>query len=217
MTLLFAVAISVDAFVVGLTYGVKGIILPFRSTLIVSVTSGLTVFLSMLLGLFSTAIIDATFVNLIAVVLLTLMGLWRISTVWQKQNKHGSILASVLFFCSRLPLISYMVNVMREPEKAAGDNEEVDNKEAWLLGLVLAFDSIGGGFAIAMAGLSLLMTPVMVTVVSCILIMTAIMIGEKFRFFIFPEGKIKKNIEHFLDYFPGLIILLLALWKVFTI
>jgi len=216
MMLLFALAVSMDGFVVGLSYGVKDIILPLKSTLIVSAISGLIVCLSMLAGIFSTTFISIFYVNIIATVLLVVMGLWLISTAWREQHRPKAIAEETLLFRLHLPLLPYVIQVIKAPEKAAGDNEEVDNKEAWVLGLALAFDSMGGGFAVAMAGLSVLQTSVMVMLACFLLIEAAMLLGKKFRLLLFPEGRISPKIENSLSYLPGIIILLLALWKIIT-
>ncbi|WP_054693248.1 hypothetical protein [Syntrophomonas palmitatica] len=148
--LFFALAVSNDGFVAGMSYGVNKIKVPLLPLLIISAASGLAVSVSMLLGKGmavlippeSAARVGAMFI--IAVALYFLMQACRFRLEALAVDEEEPILAF------NIKPMGVIVQILKEPSKADMDSSgEINLKEAFFLGLALAMDALGAGIGVA--------------------------------------------------------------------
>ncbi|MGI5891848.1 MAG: hypothetical protein ACOX7H_03810 [Bacillota bacterium] len=230
MVLVFALAISMDSFLVGISYGIKNIILPGRSIIIVTAFSGVLLLLFMLAGDFIAAYLSPSHISVIAASLLAALGIWKIVEAYREQldedaerkriknEKLAQQAKNPLLFYLRVPFLPYAIQVLHEPERAAkrisnGHTvEKVENAGAWALGMAMAFDAVGGGFAASLAGLPIVLTVVVSLFIMGALLVFALLIGRKFRRLLVNNKK--SLMEKVFNYLPGILIICLAVWKI---
>ncbi len=152
-----ALALNLDSFGVGVTYGVRKIKLPFSSVLIICLESIAAISLSMLTGNFITQIISLKLARHCSGIILFLLGLWKIIEGKSKEKKDTQLPHSILQL--QIQTLGIVIQVLREPQRADIDNSGVISfQEALLLGLALALDAFAAGFVFSMLKINLLLT-----------------------------------------------------------
>jgi len=184
MVFLFTLAISIDGFMVGLAYGIQNVVLRIKTITIISFLSAAVVLASMLVGKLFLTMVPVLLVVYISAGLLAMIGIWLIIQAF-----------------------------LAEPKSDLCKEENDFNQHAFTFGLVLALDSIAGGFVVALAGLPLVLTTICAFLISFFLILLALWSGRKFRASIAKDGKINTAAESFFSYLPGICIVLVAFWK----
>lgn len=200
--MLFALALSLDGFGVGFSYGMRKISIPKLPFLIICSSSALAISLSMLIGKFLAAVIPYEIANKTGSLLLIFMGLWILT-----QSIILNIIPENRIYKLRIKNLRLIVNILKEPVKADIDSSGIiDIKEALFLGIALAMDALGAGFAAAMAGYSPYFTPLCVAIAKFILVSLGLFLGKEFSF-------IKMKNE--MSLLPGGLIILLGLKNLF--
>lgn len=207
-TLILALAISVDGFVVGITYGLKKIKISFLPILIISVASGLTMFASMSLGTFLSRYLSTLRAEQIGGVMLILIGFWlsyqsRVNNVDKTKEYNGNIVKEI--FTLKIKPLGLMINLLKEPVKADLDySGNISSREAIFLGIALALDAFGSGIAAAMTGYNSMLTAIAVSMFKFIFLSLGIYLGKEMGS-LFLDNKVKL--------LPGIILILLGLFK----
>lgn len=143
--LVLALALSFDGFLVGLTYGLRGVRLPWRSLLILAGCTGAAMSLAIFGGLLAIAWVPERAAHLLGAAILIALGLWRLLEAWVHGRAGGG---SLLRF--RIPGLGVIVEVLQDPLRADRDlSGAIDPREAVVLGLVLALDAGAAGLAAA--------------------------------------------------------------------
>lgn len=196
--LLFAFALSIDGFGVGLSYGLRKVSIPLLPFLIICSSSACAVSLSMLIGNFLAAVIPYGLAGKTGSLLLIIIGIW-IST----QNFILNVIPENKIYRLQIKNLGLIINILKEPIKADVDHSGfIDVKEAIFLGIALAMDALGAGFAAAMAGYSPFFIPLFVALAKFILVSLGLNLGRKFSVI-----KLKNE----LSLLPGGLIILLGI------
>ncbi|GAB6273365.1 MAG: sporulation membrane protein YtaF [Peptococcaceae bacterium] len=154
---MLALALNLDSFGVGVTYGVRKITLSFSSVLIICLESITAVSLSMLAGNFLTQIISLELARYCGGIILLLLGAWMIVQGKFKEKKETHSPYSLMQL--RIRTLGIVIQVLREPQRADFDKSgAISFPEALLLGLALAFDAFAAGFAFSMLKINLMLT-----------------------------------------------------------
>jgi putative Mn2+ efflux pump MntP len=187
---LFALALSMDGFGMGLSYGLRRIKISLFPLFIICLFSALAIAFSMTFGkVFAFFLPDRMAVFLGAVILMVI-GIW---IVLQQYFLN-------LWDC-------HVINILKEPVQAdLNKSGEIDLKEAFFLGFALAMDALGAGLGAAMSGYSLLWTPIMVGIAEFMMINLGIIVGKRLQI-----DRLKKTAT----LLPGGIIIILGLSKLF--
>ncbi|MCF2943120.1 MntP/YtaF family protein [Paenibacillus tarimensis] len=82
--LLLALAVSLDGFGVGITYGLRQIRIPVFSVVIIVICSGLVIWVSMLAGGWLTGLLSPAFANYIGAGILIAIGSWALFQFWRQ-------------------------------------------------------------------------------------------------------------------------------------
>lgn len=171
-----AVAISLDGFFVGFTYGLRKIKVSLIPLLIISAVSGIVIMLAMILGTTLGGLILPETAEVIGSIILIGVGIMVFyetykSLVVEKEVKEGY---SVIYadedqkepqelFSWNIKPLGIIINILRKPIKADFDSSgSISNYEAVFLGLALALDALGAGFGAALSGFSPLLIPLIV-------------------------------------------------------
>ena len=160
LSFLFAIAISIDAFVVGLAYGIKEIEIKQDKIWAVAFCSGLMFALSMLVAQKISFFFQKETLDIVGAILLVLLGCYFL---WQYfRDKKRNLRARVRCSDSYFGIITEM---LQDANYADLDRSgEISLKEAIYLGVMLAIDAFGVGLSAAWFGLKVWVTVAFVIV-----------------------------------------------------
>jgi len=216
--LILAVAISVDGFSVGITYGIRQIRIGNLPLLIIGLISTLAIYLTGSLGAKIASLISKELASKIGSLILIGVGSWLIYSVLIEYNHSGgysdtSIAAAdsetdinneQLLLSLKVKPLGIVIRILKEPVKADFDNSgNISPVEALFLGLALALDALGAGLGAGLTGFPTLLVAMVIGIANLIFVGCGFFIGEKI-------GDILP--EHF-EVLPGFIIILLGLVK----
>lgn len=150
--LLFACALSLDAFSAGFAYGLTGIKIPFSSQLGFLITSTATVGIGILAGRLLSWYIPADWAGKLGGIILFGIGIWWLLRGKQvdSEQKEDGVKTLVRF---QLASLAVIIQVLEEPASADLDASGVISiREAVVLGVALSMDALGASFAASLAG-----------------------------------------------------------------
>jgi len=169
---ILVIAVSLDGFGVGVTYGMKKTKVPFSALLIIMLCSGVVVLLSMTIGDFLNSFISPQKAEIIGGMILIFLGLFSLFNIIQSKV---AVDLSELKDSERLQRLK---TVLSTPDQADLDQSGViTTGEAFLLGTALALDAFGAGLGAAIIGYSPLLTAVSVAIMSGAFLFCGIQIG----------------------------------------
>ena len=202
--MLFSLALSVDGFGVGLSYGMQNIRIDRLPFLVICLSSAVAVTVSMLIGNIVASFLPLARAQQFGAITLIIVGGWLFI-----QNLTLNIMPARKVFEFKTPNLRFVINILREPGQADFDRSGViDIKEAFFLGLALAMDAFGAGFAAALSGFDLLLTPLAVAVAKLILVSAGQWIGTHFAL---------NKVNGMASLIPGCIIMSLGLLNIFRL
>lgn len=168
----FGIALSLDGFTAGLAYGLRQVRIPFLSLMIICLTSGVAISISLGVGCIAARFIEPAAAQLLGGVLLILLGFWILSQAMRRATQRA--------LCIRIPPFGMVIKILFEPLDADMDRSGVIcSREAGLLGIALSLDAFAAGFAIALSGLYSSYIPLFVTAGLFMLINAGILIGQR--------------------------------------
>lgn len=172
---LLAVAVSIDGFSAGLSCGLRKLVIPLPSLLVICCSSAAAVGISMLLGSSVALLIPVQYAAAFGGSVLILIGLY-VTVQSLIEPKQVSDSPGVPTGPARQKTLSGLV---RQPEDADLDQSgTLSVNEALLLGVALAADAFGAGFGAALIGSPLLATVLAVGLVKLILVPLGVLIGR---------------------------------------
>jgi len=165
--LLIGIIANIDNFAIGSSYGLKKINISFTSNFIISFLSMFFSFLALLVGNWMTHSITIDFANALGGCLLFIIGAFTIASTFFEKSRS--------FTKSPFPFLK----VLYHPKKAdLDDNHKISTKEALLLGISLALNSITTSFSVALTDSSFLIYTLSIGIFSYVFIIFGIKIGE---------------------------------------
>lgn len=154
------IAVSLDGFGVGLTYGMRNIKVPLLPLIIIMICSGAVVFLSMTIGNVLTAFISETIANSLGGIILIAIGLFSLFHVIRAKIAKNKDL-QVETQANRM---NQFTTVITTPDQADLDKSgTISSGEALLLGMALALDAFGAGIAASMVGYGPVLTSFLIS------------------------------------------------------
>ncbi|WP_018249083.1 sporulation membrane protein YtaF [Orenia marismortui] len=204
---ILALAVSLDGFIVGITYGLKKIEITFLPILIISCASGITMLVSMSLGNLLAGFLSPNLAEKAGGGLLIIIGIWlfyqSLIEFIHKNSDHRE--APKEIFSLKIESLGLIINILREPIKADMDySGAISNKEAVFLGVALALDAFGAGIAAAMTGYNSIITALSISIFKFFLLSGGIYLGKHMESVLLND-KIRL--------LPGIILILLGLLK----
>lgn len=170
---LLAIALSIDGFGVGLSYGIRKIKVSFVPIILIVFCSVLALTFSLFAGQLVAGFIPGHLAGALGGTILVLIGLWQLAE-GLKKYKDNPVLLTI-----KLKALGLVLQVIREPENADIDKSgDINYREALLLGIALNIDVMGVGFGAAMAGYSFLLIP-FVTTALFVALYAGLLIGKK--------------------------------------
>lgn len=204
--LVFAFAVSIDGFGVGFAYGMKNIVIPIRSLLVICLTSSTAIAISMFLGKFVILFISLEVAQLICAIILSCMGLFMLIHTWLQKKQEDILLGEEgMLVRFRIPCLGILIQILKEPAKADVDHScIIDLRESFILGFALAMDALGAGFAVAVAGFPPIWTALAVGISKFMLVSAGVKLGQLSA----TNRLVQKS-----AFVPGLLLLILGLSK----
>lgn len=209
---LFAIALNLDSFAVGVSYGIRNIKLPTTSLIIISIMSMSAITFSMLLGKTVAGYFSPTFAHRLGGFILLFIGLWVLIQSLQENRRNKNSLAEPqdepdALIKIHIRFLGLAIQILREPSRADLDQSGIISaREAVLLGLALAMDAFGAGFAVSMLGFSIIITAFMVGIGHFILTYSGLLTGMSMN---------GKGFSQKLSTLPGFILIALGLFKIY--
>ena len=182
--ILFALAVSMDGFGVGLAYGMRKIRISLMPLLVICVTSAVAIAVSMYFGTIVASLLTPEIAGMLGGFILITVGLWIFYEGWSKWKKINKPnieeKKDTYLMRLRIPGFGIVIQILKEPEAADFDKSGTINyKEALFLGFALAMDAFGAGFGAAVAGYQILLVPLFVGVFKFVLVSTGLWLGQK--------------------------------------
>lgn len=195
------IAVSLDGFGVGITYGMRRIKIPFSALLVIIICSGTIVITSMTIGHLLRMVISPAVTSMIGSFIFISLGLFVLYTALranQLKKKQAS---------NSQNSFDHFKKVFSEPEQADKDQSgTISFKEALILGTALALDAFGAGLGASMLGYSPILTSILIASMSGLFVFCGLRLG-----FIFAaHPKLSR-----LTFLPPIILISIGLYNLF--
>jgi putative sporulation protein YtaF len=218
--ILLALAVSLDGFGVGITYGLRRIRIPFLSIAIISSCSGFIFWIAMQIGYYVSQFISPHLATIVGAGILIAIGIWAVLQIIRNKAVDGDptstmeevlekptvdnteVKTIVLIEWKRLGLV---IQILRKPSLADIDHSGIISaSEAVLLGIALSLDAFGAGIGAAFIGFSSFLTALVIACSSGFFIATGLRLG----IFYANRSWLKK-----LSFLPGFLLIIMGLMK----
>ena len=210
MIILLAVALSIDALGIGVSYSLRGIQLPLGAKIIIAMLSVLFTFIAILLGKSIVYIFSPYIAKFIGIVILLFMGVWIIlQGIKKDEKKETEILKDDTIINIIIKSLGITIKVIRNPLSCDFDkSSKIDPFEAIYMGIALSIDSIGVGIGSAIAGVNSLIIPFAVGFFQLLFLYLGDFVGKKLLMFEKIDSRIWVVIS-------GLLLIIIAIVRCF--
>ncbi|MHB1125713.1 MAG: sporulation membrane protein YtaF [Bacillota bacterium] len=204
--ILFALAVSLDGLGVGISYGVRRVSVPWKSLVVICLTSTVAITISMLFGQMLAAVISVQLAKRLGSLILIMVGSWVIiQTLSRREPGNETGNQPCQLFRLKISPLGIVIQILKEPMRADLDSSGViDPRESLLLGFALAMDALGAGFGAAVAGFNIAVTPPFVGGFQLVFVLLGLWLGQRIAC-----GSLSKKS----GLIPGLILIILGLLK----
>lgn len=201
--LLLVIAVSLDGFTVGISYGLKHVKIPFIALFIIMMCSGMVVMTSMSIGHMLQFFITETMTNLLGGIIFIMLGLFVLFSLRQTSTKNEKKLPRKKLKNK----LTGLKTVLKSPDKADLDQSgTISLWEATLLGIALALDAFGAGLGASLLGFSPVSTTVLIALMSGIFLFSGCQIGFQLARF---------KLINKLTFIPPFILISLGIYNMF--
>ena len=191
--LLLAFAVSIDGFVVGVVYGMRGIRIPLLSLLIMNAASALMISISMSLGRHIGIYIGQHASRVLGGGILIFLGSLAILNGRQERDRQ-------------VPKRD-IIHLLKMPEKADVDQSgAISIIEALPLGIALAMDAFGAGLGAGVIGYWSHLAPLVVGAIQFLLVFLGTFAGRVY---------LARRLSSTATFLPGGILIMLGIVKLF--
>ncbi len=202
-SLILSLAISIDTFVASFGYGLSKIKLPFRSALLISIINTLILGLSVLIGYALGGVISVEFAKWLSFGLLLAIGIFKFFSelfkIWLSKKVDKNLDIKMFNF-------HLMLKVMADTNNADIDkNKIISLPEAISIALILSIDQIGVGLSHGVANAY----PYILVIFNLFTCIIGTLLGT------ICGKKVSKYIKINLSWLSGLILIILAVVKLF--
>lgn len=210
--LILALAVSLDSFGVGVTYGFRKVKIPLLSIIIIGLSSAIMILISMQIGVWISLVLSPATARWIGSIILVSIGVWAIRQVLKSNQDEEIDNKKILNNTGKrivyieIKKLGIVIEILKKPIKADIDNSgNISAAEATLLGLALSLDAFGAGIGAALVGFNPLITAGTIAGMSSLFIL----LGLKTGFWFSGIKWLKK-----FTVLPGIILILIGILKV---
>ncbi|MGM0916668.1 MAG: sporulation membrane protein YtaF [Bacillota bacterium] len=206
ISLLFlAIAVSIDSFSVGFTYGLRKMRIPFKAIVIIACCSGIVLLISMLIGSLLTAFLPVSVTDKLGGGILIAIGLWVLYQFYKPAKERDLLLHEKTLLNVEVQSLGLVIHILRKPTSADIDRSgTINGMEAVLLGIALSIDAFGAGIGAAILGFSPIVMSITVAVMSSLFVCIGLRAGH----YLANWRWINK-----LACLPGILLILIGVWK----
>lgn len=204
--LLLALAVSLDSFGVGLTYGLRKMKLPTKSLLFIAICSAASILIAMVFGKMITKYLSPTIAESLGGAILIVIGSWALYQMFRpaKSDQQDHVKKEVIMNFE-IEMFGLVIRILRKPMEADIDQSgTITGKEALLLGIALSLDAFGAGVGAALIGYSPIFMAVSVATMSALFVTLGMRSGYRFS-----DSKVMKKFS----FIPGLLLIILGIWN----
>ena len=215
--LLLAIAVSLDSFGVGLTYGLRKMKLPLKSLFFIAGCSAGSILIAMGFGSVIQLYLSPEFAESLGGIILILIGSWALYQVFRSdksdhleknekvENKGKTDQSSEVIVNFEIKMFGLVIRILRKPMEADFDKSgTITGKEAFLLGIALSLDAFGAGVGAALIGFSPIFMAVAVATMSASFVTLGMRSGFKYS-----DSKFMQKFS----FLPGALLILLGIWS----
>ncbi len=87
--MILSLAVSLDSFSVGVTYGLRKVVIPLYSIVIISIASATMILLSMQIGVWIQYFLSPNVAKFIGAIILIFIGIWAIIQVFRQKDEES--------------------------------------------------------------------------------------------------------------------------------
>ncbi|WP_416827680.1 sporulation membrane protein YtaF [Ectobacillus polymachus] len=202
---LLAFTLSLDSCSVGLTYGLRKVMIPFKSIIVISLCSAIIMFVSMAVGDFLIHMFSPILARQIGGLVLVGIGSWVLYQFFSPDHKEEQEPNEKTLWNIEILLLGIVIQILRKPTVADFDRSgAISAIEALLLGLALSIDSFGAGIGASLLGYSSWMMALLVACMSGSFLFFGMKLGECFQ---------KSTWIQQLTFLPGVLLIMIGIWK----
>nr|WP_295969915.1 sporulation membrane protein YtaF [uncultured Bacillus sp.] len=203
---LLALAVSLDSFSVGFTYGLRKMRIPFKSILIIAGCSAAALMIAMFLGHLIEQLISPVLAEKMGGVILIVIGGWIIYQFFRPDKEKDGLLHEKMIVNLEIKSLGLVINILRKPMSADFDQSgTITGLEAILLGAALSLDAFGAGIGAVMLGFSPVYLALTVAILSSLLVFLGMRIGA----FLSQVSWLQK-----FSFLPGILLIIIGIWKI---
>jgi putative sporulation protein YtaF len=204
--ILLAVAVSLDSFSVGFTYGLRKMRIPFRSIAIIACCSALTLTISMLLGRLLQQFLSPVFAEKMGGIILIILGVWVIYQFFRSEKEKDILPHEKVIINLEIKSLGLVIHILKKPMSADFDKSgTITGVEAIMLGLALSLDAFGAGIGASMLGYSPGYLALAVALLSSLLVFLGIKLGSYLSQITWLQR---------VSFLPGILLIIIGVWKI---
>ncbi|WP_273851018.1 sporulation membrane protein YtaF [Guptibacillus spartinae] len=200
-----AFAVSVDGFGVGLTYGLRKMKIPFKSILIISICSAISMLIAMGFGSLLQLWISDIVAQRIGGGILIVLGVWVLYQMIRNNKDVEKTVSERILLHYEIRSLGVVISILRKPTTADFDDSgTITGIEAIMLGAALSLDAFGAGIGASMVGFPPIETSLLIACMSSLFLLS----GLKF-------GNLTSNIKWMdkLSFLPGCLLIILGFMR----
>ncbi|MFK3958160.1 sporulation membrane protein YtaF [Guptibacillus hwajinpoensis] len=200
-----AFAVSVDGFGVGLTYGLRRMRIPFKSILIISIFSAISMLVAMGFGSLLQLWISDILAQRIGGGILIALGGWVLYQMFRNNKEAEKTVSERILLHYEIRSLGVVISILRKPTTADFDDSgTITGIEAIMLGAALSLDAFGAGIGASMVGFPPIETSLLIACMSSLFLL----LGLKF-------GNFTSNIKWMdkLSFLPGCLLIILGFMR----
>ncbi|MCY8971125.1 sporulation membrane protein YtaF [Bacillus atrophaeus] len=203
--LLVALAVSLDSFSVGFTYGLRKMKIPLKAIIVIACCSGAVMFLSMLIGGFLTKFFPVYVTEKLGGLILVGIGAWVLYQFFRPTKEQDYLLHEKTLLNLEVKSFGIVIHILRKPTSADIDRSgTINGIEALLLGFALSIDAFGAGIGAAILGFSPITLSFAVAIMSSLFVSIGIYAGHVLSKWSWIDK---------MAFLPGLLLITIGLWK----
>jgi putative sporulation protein YtaF len=205
--LLLAFALSLDSFSVGFTYGLRKMVLPLKSVLIIATCSAISLMVAVSIGHGLEKILSPSITASLGGFILIALGAWVLYQFFRPEKEKDSDLLEheKLIVNFEIRSLGIAINILKKPMSADFDRSgTITGIEAFMLGFALSIDAFAAGIGAVMIGFSPIYLAVSVAIMSSLFVLLGIKSGAFFHRFSW--------IQKF-TFLPGILLIIIGIWK----
>lgn len=202
--LFLVIAVSLDGFGVGITYGMQKVRVPLFALCIIMMCSGVVVLLSMTIGNILSSVISPDIATIFGGCILILLGCFSLFNIIRSKadSKETDFINE-----DSIKRMHQFKAVMTTPGKADLDSSgAISANEALLLGSALALDAFGAGLGAAIIGYSPFLTAILVALMSGTFVFCGLKLGN-----LLSKNKQMQK----MTFIPPLLLIALGIYNIF--